>query len=48
MREDNLIFSNQTRDKDAEFRQRVEEFYTAFMKRGPHSREVSIEEGYEL
>jgi len=48
MADDNLIFSNQTKQKDADFKERIEEFHAAFMKRGPHSREVNIEEGFEL
>lgn len=48
MKEDNLVFSNQTRVKDKDFQTKVDEFHKSFMQRGPHSREVDIEEGLEL
>lgn len=48
MHEDNVTFSNQTMLKDAEFKERVLEFHAAFMLRGPHSKEVNIQEGYDL
>lgn len=48
MKDDNLIFSNQTREKDKSFEIKVEEFHKNFMARGPHSREVTIDEGLDL
>jgi len=48
MKEDNKVFSNQTMEKDADFRKKIEEFHKEFMKKGPHSREVTIEQGLEL
>lgn len=48
MKERNEIFSKQTTEKDKEFQVKVDEFHKSFMSRGPHSREVTIDEGLEL
>jgi hypothetical protein len=48
MKDDNKIFSNQTKEKDNEFLIKIETFYDSFVKKGPLSGDITMEQGVIL